>query len=284
MTFKQKSLHKASFVWSYATLLALVCVSCIASRSVVAQTPTSFEASSLHLIAAPGLKDGAYVAGIDISMAAGSHTYWKQPGDAGVPPVFVFTGSKNVATADVMFPAPSRISDDGLVSFGYADDVVFPVKVTPSDSAKSAVLHVDITYAVCNKICLPAHGEATLNLEPHGAGAERAILEAAVADVPKPVSAAERANLTIRPDKGAAKASWTLTWTGTPPLDDVFADAPEGFYFDTHRRGADSWSLVAAQSVGLPKGTTVPVSLILTRKGGTNLILTEKLDVAASTQ
>ena len=244
----------------------------------------SLEASSLHLIATPRLPDGSYVAGIEISMAAGSHTYWKQPGDAGVPPVFVFKGSQNVARADVMFPAPSRISDDGLESFGYTDHVVFPVKLTPSDQAKPVTLHLDMTYAVCNKICVPAHGEAVLRLEPGAAGAPSAIVDAAVADVPKPIPAAERESLAITPDKKASKATWTLTWTGKPALADIFADAPEGFYFDTRKRGADSWSLVAAQSVGAPKGTTVPVSLILTRKGGTNLILTEKLDVGASTQ
>ncbi len=149
-----------------------MCASCIVSGNAIAAetpTPTSFEASSLHLVGAPALKDGTYVAGIDVAMAAGSHTYWKQPGDAGVPPVFSFTGSENVAKVDVLFPAPSRISADGLISFGYADHVVFPVEVRPTDAGKPVVLHLDMTYAVCNKICMPAHGVSMLKLEPRGA-------------------------------------------------------------------------------------------------------------------
>jgi DsbC/DsbD-like thiol-disulfide interchange protein len=293
MTFKQKSLHRAWLLWSKARLFAAVCVSCTVFCTAVpgallAQTPKSSDASSLHLIAAPGLRQGSYVAGIDISMAPGSHTYWKQPGDAGVPPVFVFTGSENVARADVLYPAPARIVADGLVSFGYTNTVVFPVKVTPSDPSKPSRLHLDMTYAVCNVICMPAHGDATLTLDPSGAGTGAGPIEAALATVPRAATPAERADLTIAPDKAIpgsrSKASWTLTWTGEPAVDDIFADAPDGFYFDTRKRGANSWSLVAAQSVGAPTGKSVPVSLILTRKGAANLTVTEKLDATAPTQ
>ena len=236
------------------------------------------------MLAAPSLKDGTYVAGIDISMAAGSHTYWKQPGDAGVPPVFSFNGSENVAKADVLFPAPSRISADGLESFGYENHVVFPIRVKPANAGKPAVLHVDVAYAVCNKICIPAHGDAMLKLDPQGGGADATLVDSALMKVPHSVSPAEKADLAIAPDKGATKPTWTLTWTGANPLDDIFADAPEGFYFDTRKRGKGSWSLVASQSLAQPKGVTVPVALILTRKGGANLVVTEKLDVNAPTQ
>lgn len=265
-----------------------MCVSCIASGAMPSNSETltktlGDQVTNLRLVAAPGLKHGAYDAGIDITMAPGSHTYWKMPGDAGVPPVFSFDGSKNIARADVLFPAPSRITEQGLEAFGYTDHVVFPVSVAPADAAKPAVLHVDVTYAVCNKICIPAHGDASLELAPRGHGEGAGLVATALAKVPVPIQAAERADLVITRDKDAPKPTWILTWKGKVPVEDVFADAPEGFYFDTRKRGPATWTLTAAQIVGSPKGKPVPVSLTLAREDG-SLLATESLEVAAPTQ
>ncbi len=70
------------------------------------------------------------------------------------------------------------------------------------------MLHVDVTYAVCNKICLPGHGEATLTLTPHGAAVGGEALAAALAKVPKPVASAP---LAIVRDKGKPDPTWTLS-------------------------------------------------------------------------
>lgn len=238
------------------------------------------DAATLRLVAAPGLLDGKYAVGADIVMTPGSHTYWKMPGEAGVPPVFSFNGSENVAAAEVRFPTPKRITEEGIEAFGYSDSVDFPIQVTPKDAAKPAILRADVTFAVCNKICIPVHRKAELTL-PVGASPDGGdLVRKAVARVPATMSAAARADLAVTPVRGQAKPTWTLSWTGKTPTDDIFANAPEGYYFDTKRKGRQSWALVAAQVVTADGATRVPVELTLARKDG-GLVTTEMLDVGA---
>lgn len=210
-------------------------------------------------------------------MAPGSHTYWKNPGEAGVPPVFSFNGSENVDAADVLYPAPTRISEEGLDAFGYTGRVVFPVIVKPKDASRAATLRLDLTFAVCNKICIPGHDTAEIKLLPRGAGQSPAIVAAALARVPKTTPTDAR-DLAIAPGTagkrgsgergGSGEPSWTLTWKGAEPLDDVIPDSPEGYYFSTKKLGPDSWSLTAGQTVATNKSTSVPVTMVLTRDGG----------------
>src|SRR5271165_3937044 len=65
------------------------------------------------------IADGTGQAGFQIELAAGAITYWRDPGDAGVPPTFDFAGSDNVAKVEPVFPAPKRIKEsDGSEAFG----------------------------------------------------------------------------------------------------------------------------------------------------------------------
>ena len=246
----------------------------------MAQTPGSTAGGTiLKLLAGGGLRKGTYVAALDITMPPGSHTYWKMPGDAGVPPVFSFDGSRNVRTANVLYPAPRRISEDGLEAFGYLDHVVFPIEVVPVDAEQPAELRVDVAFAVCNKICIPAHAKAGVTLAA-GGGIDSAATKAALGSVPTPARPDERADLAIVPEPGAQKPTWTLAWHGTAPIEDVFADAPEGYYFATRKTGVQTWRLVADQARGK---APVDVALTLARgKGG--LVVTEKLDTRNATR
>lgn len=198
-------------------------------------------------------------------MPSGSHTYWKNPGEAGVPPVFTFNGSENVSATTVLYPAPQRISEEGIDAFGYTDQVVFPVMVTPTDPTRPSKLHVDVTYAVCNTICLPGHSTASIDLRPHGAGESAGLVSAALAKVPQP-DPADAAALVIVPrkaEKSGADPSWILTWTGHTTLRDIIPDAPEGYYFATKKTQPDVWRLTATQTVATGQSVTVPVTFVL---------------------
>lgn len=296
ITFKQKTLHSALSIWSRAFFLRALWAFCIVlpgalpgnailwPASAHAQTlgaPVGDHAAELRLIVAPGRRGGLYDAGVEIVMPPGSHTYWQQPGEAGVPPVFAFNGSQNVAKAEVKFPVPTRISEEGIEAFGYADKVTFPVVVTPIDAAKPAVLKVDVSYAVCSKICIPAHGAATLTLD--GTGLDGAAVAAALAEVPISISAAQRHDLAIARQPGTAKPSWIVTWSGPSPVEDLFAVAPEGFYFETKRLAADRFSLTVVDVVSTGKTKPVPVSLTLARKAE-SLVTMEMLDATTATR
>lgn len=144
---------------------------------------------------------GAYTAGmaragIEIKLQPGWHTYWRYPGDSGVPPQFSFDGSENVSKVAVSFPAPHAYTDDAGTILGYKEDVVFPVQVTPKLPGKPVTLRMKIDYAVCEKLCVPV--EATTELKLTGQEKSKLpILAEAEARVPKPLSA-EKAGLSVK--------------------------------------------------------------------------------------
>jgi len=131
--------------------------------------------------------DATFVrAGIEIKLDPGWHTYWRDPGDSGVPPTFDFSGSENVKTATVMWPAPHRFPDGaGGQSIGYVDRVTLPLRVAPDDAAKRSSLHLKLGYAICGNLCVPV--EARLQLSLNGNGAEDAAIQKAEIRVPRRV-------------------------------------------------------------------------------------------------
>jgi DsbC/DsbD-like thiol-disulfide interchange protein len=153
--------------------------------------------SGIRLIAGAN-KSGAESlgAGIEIKMQPGWHTYWRYPGDSGVPPRFSFSGSDNLASATVLFPAPHAFTDEAGTTIGYKGNVILPVSVVPRQKDKPVTLRAKIDYAVCEKLCVPAEARLELTLD-RTSGADNAALAAAEARVPQPVSAAE-AGLTAR--------------------------------------------------------------------------------------
>lgn len=146
--------------------------------------------SSLRLIAGQNAVGAdALRAGIEVKLQPGWHTYWRYPGDSGVPPRFIFAASDNVATVNVLYPVPHAFSDEAGVIIGYKDQVVFPLRVVPRDKSKPVTLRLKADYAVCDKLCVPVDAKAELMLS--GAADDTdALLTAAEARVPKDMPAA----------------------------------------------------------------------------------------------
>lgn len=116
--------------------------------------------------------------GIEIVLNPGWKTYWRYPGDAGIPPRFDWTGSENVANVEVLFPAPKRITDgSGQTSIGYENSVTFPLRVTANNPSKPVTLKLKMDFATCEKLCIPAQAETSLTFSSN-ASAEPSLLEA----------------------------------------------------------------------------------------------------------
>ncbi len=133
-------------------------------------------------------------AGVEIRLKEGWKTYWRYPGDSGVPPVLDFSKSQNVKAVTVRYPAPTRFPDGGGGnSIGYKGAVILPLHVVPQDASKPVTLNLKLDYAVCEKLCVPA--EAKLELMLTGAEtANEAALNAAEARVPKPAAVGDSGN------------------------------------------------------------------------------------------
>ena len=127
----------------------------------------------------------ARLAGIEITLDKAFKTYWRTPGDAGVPPVFNFDGSRGLSAFAVSYPAPVAFSDGGGTSFGYRERVIFPVRFNTDPAEKTPRLSCAMDYAVCEKICIPAKAQIVLDLPPAGTSSPLdAEMQSALAKVP----------------------------------------------------------------------------------------------------
>jgi DsbC/DsbD-like thiol-disulfide interchange protein len=155
--------------------------------------------AGVRLIAAGATRavDAPLHAGIELKLAPGWKTYWRYPGDSGVPPRFDFTGSQNVKSVEVAWPAPHRFTDESGTSIGYKNSVIFPLHIVPQNAAKPVLLRLKLDYAVCEKLCVPAEGRAELTLDG-AAPTFDAALAAAEATVPKPAKLGDKAPLAVR--------------------------------------------------------------------------------------
>ena len=223
--------------------------------------------SQARLIAA-----GAGLAGFEIKLAAGAITYWRDPGDAGLPPTLDFSGSENVASVETKFPAPKRIKEaDGGEAFGYDGAVIFPLRVKPRDPAKPVVLALNADFAVCEKVCLPAKARLTLTLPAAADSPYASAIGAAVAAVPRAVQPK---------DFGALEALGADSWRLCAPaeeglLRDLFVEPPEGWWLKvapvSGAGGQDCFKLTLGDK---PKDAALPVLLRLTLTGGAGAVET----------
>ncbi len=248
-------------------MFALLCGFCGLAGTQAAKAQASpwalGDKSRARLLAAGGLSEGRLLAGVEIRLAPHNLTYWKLPGDAGVPPVFSFEGSKNLKSVQPLYPAPSRFPEAGGEAFGYMDEVLFPLWVTPADPARPISLALKLDYATCEKICIPARAEMRLDLTAGARQSEEApLLRAWLDRTPRPPGdpAAPRPSLT----QGETPNVWHVRFTGEAPAD-LFAEGPEDWFFDT-KRTAEGFDLILAQKpADAPAG---PVQVILTMVSG----------------
>ena len=153
--------------------------------------------SAVRLLA--GSRSGAVLlGGIALQLKPSWHTYWRTPGDSGVPPRFDFSKSDNVEAVTVLWPAPKKFDDGaGGTSLGYVDHVVLPLRIVAKNTDKPVTLRAAVNYAVCEKLCIPV--EANLELSfTSVASTEDSALFAALDTVPKPANVGDPNPLTIR--------------------------------------------------------------------------------------
>src|SRR5215510_2237889 len=153
--------------------------------------------SAVRLLA--GSRSGAVLlGGIEFDLQDGWKTYWRTPGDSGVPPRFDFSKSDNVEAVTVLWPAPMKFDDGaGGFSLGYKKQVVLPLRIVAKNNDKPVTLRVAINYAVCDKLCIPVEASSELTFASV-ASTEDGNLAAALDAVPKPANIGDPTPMTIR--------------------------------------------------------------------------------------
>jgi DsbC/DsbD-like thiol-disulfide interchange protein len=181
--------------------------------------------AAVRLIAGSSAMEEFVRAGIEIRLKPGWHTYWRYPGDAGVPPRFDFTGSQNVDAVRVLWPAPQRLTEEGLSVIGYTKDVILPLAVAPRDRTKPATLRLAMDYAVCERLCVPMQARAELVLTG-AASSHDADLAQALGQVPKQRALGEAAPFAVRSIAREGAGTRIIIEVVGPANVDVFVEGP----------------------------------------------------------
>lgn len=112
--------------------------------------------------------DGRHVAGLSIRLAPGWKTYWRAPGDGGIPPIFDWSGSSNVTAVGVHYPVPDVFRVNGMRSIGYSEHVMFPLVIGTQEAGAPVRLNGTVELGVCQDICIPVSFDVRADLGPVG--------------------------------------------------------------------------------------------------------------------
>jgi DsbC/DsbD-like thiol-disulfide interchange protein len=153
------------------TLIAALLVACWTGTASAAESaPVSSTRATASLVSntdavAPGT---AFRVGLYIRLAPGWHTYWKNPGDAGVPPDIDLTLPTGSKAGPIAWPAPRRLAEGPVMTYAYTGDVLLPITITPPPGAAGIAIQAHAQWLVCKDICVPEEGDFRLDL-PDGA-------------------------------------------------------------------------------------------------------------------
>lgn len=159
--------------------LTAICLSL--ATPVLADEPLPPGLASARLLPGWTTPDGARISALELQLQPGWKTYWRMPGDSGMPPSFDWQGAENLASVVWHWPAPEAIRSGDEVTLGYHDRLVLPLTATPEDPSKPVELAVAVELGLCERICVPV--AMTLTAPAPLALADPAI-EAALADGP----------------------------------------------------------------------------------------------------
>lgn len=255
-----------------AMLLAALATAGGEARAATAGRWMEITGGRIRLIAegGPPAADGTIWLGLEIALEPGWATYWRNPGEAGIPPEITFSGSLNLGAADVEFPVPARFDEAGSTVIGYTAPVVLPIRATLADLSLPLSITAAISLGVCNKICVPVQGETKLSVSaatPRDAETA-ALIAAARARVPVP-SPADGLALVSAKRAADAPAEIVVTAQIADPAaaTDLFADAPAGTYAGlpkavSHDGSTATWRVKVTDAAGKPAPGPLSLTLV----------------------
>lgn len=158
-------------------------------------------------------ENGQHIAGIKIDLDKGWKTYWRAPGNAGIPPEIYWTGSSNIAAASILWPEPIVSTDAGITTIGYSGSVILPLVLRPKDPDKPIKVDAVLNYGVCKDLCIPARATLIGTLTPDKVTDMSRINAARASRIKLARPNEARMDCRITPVKGGFKIEAGLTGT-----------------------------------------------------------------------
>ncbi|RUO99869.1 MAG: protein-disulfide reductase [Hyphomicrobium sp.] len=234
--------------WQNAFALSLLLLAAFPQMAQAAATPWMGDAHAVaRLITAVQATGSAKTidGGLEIRLAPGWHTYWRTPGDAGVPLGIDWTGSENLAGARISWPAPKRLVVSDLQNNVYEHHVVFPISFELTQPGAPLKLHAAVEYAACAEVCVPyaANFDVVVPAGLATPSPEATLVAESAAQIPGPRSTAGLIlqSATVSPHEPDAILTVRLRSSGKPFLaPDIFVEG-----FDRGSAGSPKLSLGA---------------------------------------
>ena len=208
-----------------------------------AQSAYSSGDSHVEVLSGWTRDDGARMAAFRIQMPKGWKTYWRAPGDGGIPPVVRWAASGNLARLETRWPTPQVFDQNGLKSIGYVDSVVVPIVLTPRRTGAPIRLRGSLEIGICKDVCMPASLQFQAKLDSDD-NAQDAQISAALADRPMTAAAAGLRDISCALSKSndglRLSAEIVMPAAGAPEFSVVEAGDPQIWVAEatTRRRGS----------------------------------------------
>lgn len=194
------------------------------------------------------MPDGRYMAAIQLDLSPGWKTYWRAPGDGGLPPSFDWSGSTNLASADFDWPAPEIITSGGIVSLGYYQQLTLPVAITPK-AAGPVTIELAMDLGICDDICMPAQLRLSAVLD--GKGPKDPAIVAALAETPE--RRAVKLSCAVAPISDGLRLTARLAMTGVEPFV-IFETSDPRIWVSTAETRVEGGEVVASADLVPPEG------------------------------
>lgn len=197
---------------------------------------------------------GTRMAAIQLTLAPGWKTYWRAPGDAGIPPAFDWSRSDNLGSVTIHWPRPEVFNINGMTTIGYADQVILPVELRPRDPSRPMTVSADIDLGVCRDICVPA--TLRLSADLAAPGGPDAMIRAALDARPLPARAAGLTGIACRvePEADGLRIEARIDLPATGGAETVVFEAGPGVWVDESRVTRDGNRLTAVTEMVGPSG------------------------------
>ncbi len=188
----------------------LLLLALMATGAARAEVTSQDQVLSADLLTGWKMDSGAHMTALKLDLAPGWKTYWRSPGDAGIPPQFDWSGSQNLRAVRLHWPAPSVFRTNGMQTIGYHDQLVLPVEIVAVDPSKPVILSAQVELGVCHDICMPA--SLAFQAALPSPGAQDATIRAALAARPKTAKEARLKTIgcEVEPIKDGLRLTATL--------------------------------------------------------------------------
>ena len=120
---------------------------------------------SVHVLTGTRTAADRHISALHLKLKPGWKTYWRAPGEAGIPPSFSWEGSKNIAAVDVLWPRPIVFHQYGMRSIGYKTEIILPLTIQLSTPGGKIDLKGQISLGICQDICIPHTVKSSTTLQ-----------------------------------------------------------------------------------------------------------------------